>query len=499
MVVHAPTDRGQVRVVACSRGAGRRGVRPGMLLVEAQALWPVSAAGAVRFEAHDPSADRKQLRELASWCRQFSPVVAVDAADSPDGLLIDLTGCGHGFGGEAGLAERAIVGLQGLGYRAVAAVADTFGAAWGVARYGMAARCRTPERGSRVVVVPPGGHADALRPLPIEALRLPAGVVQALHELRVVRTEQLLTLPREELPSRFGPALLVCIDRALGALTEVLTPEPEVESPQAGWEFEPPVADRETLTAVIGHLLEKLLKRLQPDHLGIHRLLGSLKPAGHDAVHFPVELLRPTASLRDLTDLVRLRVEWLQLPAEVTGVVVRVTSAVPLEYRQGDLFGDDRPDRADEAARLVERMSSRLGERAVLRSWLYPDAQPELACRYDPWLSAADLRARKQRVRNVESAGTGHVLLSRPAELKAEPVAVAVLSVYPGGSPRRIAWGDRDFRVERAWGPERIETGWWRGADMRRDYYVVETAGGERFWVFRDLANGSWFLHGVFA
>jgi protein ImuB len=471
-----------------------------MLLVEAQSLWPASAAGAVRFEAHDPSADRKHLRELAGWCRQFSPVVAVDAADSPDGLLIDLTGCGQGFGGEAELAEKAIVGLQGLGYRAVAAVADTVGAAWGVARYGMAGRCRAPEPGSRVVVVPPGTHADALRPLPIEALRLPASVVEALHELRVVRTEQLLALPRADLPSRFGPELLLCIDRALGALAEGLTPDPEVESPQAGWEFEPPMADRETLTAVIGHLLEKLLKRLQPDHLGVHRLLSSLKPAGHDAVHFPVELLRPTAALRDLTDLVRLRVERLQLPAEVTGVVVRVASAVPLEYRQGDLFGGDRPDRADEAARLVERMSSRLGERAVLRSRLYPDAQPELACRFDPWLTAAaDLRARNQRARQPEANGRGPVLLTRPAELKGEPVAVAVLSVYPGGSPRRIGWDDRDYRVERAWGPERIETGWWRGADVRRDYYVVETTAGERLWVFRDLANGSWFLHGVFA
>src|SRR5262249_52383773 len=162
---------------------------------------------------------------------------AVDAADSPDGLLVDVTGCGHRFGGEAGLAEKAIVGLQGLGYRAVAAVADTVGAAWGVARYGIAGRSRSSEPGSRVVVTPAGGRVEALRPLPIEAVRLPASVVQALHELRIVRTEQLLALPRADLPSRFGPEVLLYIDRALGTLAEVLTPEPDVETPQTGWEF----------------------------------------------------------------------------------------------------------------------------------------------------------------------------------------------------------------------------------------------------------------------
>jgi protein ImuB len=89
--------------------------------------------------------------------------------------------------------------------------------------------------------------------------------------------------------------------------------------------------------------------------------------------------------------------------------------------------------------------------------------------------------------------------MTRPIHLMNSPQTVAVVSVYPGGSPRRIFWDDRDHLVDRAWGPERIETGWWRGEDVRRDYYVVETTRGERFWLFRDLGDGSWFLHGVFA
>jgi protein ImuB len=88
--------------------------------------------------------------------------------------------------------------------------------------------------------------------------------------------------------------------------------------------------------------------------------------------------------------------------------------------------------------------------------------------------------------------------LTRPPLLKARPVPIAVLSVFPGGQPRRVRWGRLDLAIARSWGPERVETGWWRGSDVRRDYYVAETAAGERFWVFRDLADGGWFLHGMF-
>src|SRR5579859_1592366 len=98
LVLHAPSYRGKVCVVACSHHARRHGVAPGMLLAEAQALCPLAS----RFEAHDPHADREILRQLALGCEPFSPRVAVDTVDPPDGLLLDVTGCGYGFGGEEG-------------------------------------------------------------------------------------------------------------------------------------------------------------------------------------------------------------------------------------------------------------------------------------------------------------------------------------------------------------------------------------------------------------
>src|SRR5262249_25442677 len=148
-----------------------------------------------------------------------------------------------------------------------------------------------------------GGHAAALRPLPVEALRLPAGIVQVLHELKIYRIEQLLALPRAAVPSRFGDELLPCLDRALGTIPELLTPEPLAEPLEASWDFEPPAADGRTLIAVIEHLLERLLGQIADgrlriadwdshseipnpkseiclEHLGVRRLLCLLKVVG---------------------------------------------------------------------------------------------------------------------------------------------------------------------------------------------------------------------------
>jgi protein ImuB len=88
--------------------------------------------------------------------------------------------------------------------------------------------------------------------------------------------------------------------------------------------------------------------------------------------------------------------------------------------------------------------------------------------------------------------------LSRPLRLFPQPFALDVVSVVPDGPPLVFTWGGMERRIERTWGPERIQTGWWRARGVGRDYYRVETSLGHRFWLFRQLADGRWFLHGVF-
>jgi protein ImuB len=82
--------------------------------------------------------------------------------------------------------------------------------------------------------------------------------------------------------------------------------------------------------------------------------------------------------------------------------------------------------------------------------------------------------------------------------LARRPLAVEAWSVVPDGPLLRFRWSGGEERVARSWGPERIETGWWRGRAVRRDYYQIETATGRRYWLFRRLDDRQWFLHGWF-
>lgn len=455
-----------------------------MLHADAESL----AGRGIRFEPHDRLTDVQRLRELAVVAQQFSPVVALDAGESPEALFLDATGCGAGHGGEVAFAGLVVNAARRRGYWGFAAVADTVGAAWAVARYGAGSRLFETEPRARVAVVPPGEHVETLAPLPVEALRLSPATIEVLHALNVVRVEQLLALPRAQLPARFGTELLVCIDRATGALPEGLQPERLDEPLEARWSFEPPVANAQVLLNVFEELLGRLLKEVRGRDVGFRKLLWWLKVGKGDQVCEPVELLRPTASRKDLLDLIRLQLERVKLSGEVTDVAVRATAVSPLVYRQAALFGGRvGAQRLPDVSGLIERLSSRLGNAAVLRPRLVPDAQPELAFAHDPWLAGE--RPREGNVLPIR--------LMRPARLQEQPEPVRVMSA-PGGPPGWVQWEDREYAIERTWGPERIETGWWRGADVRRDYYVAETTDGERLWLFRDLAGGGWFVQGVF-
>ena len=99
----------------------------------------------------------------------------------------------------------------------------------------------------------------------------------------------------------------------------------------------------------------------------------------------------------------------------------------------------------------------------------------------------------------AREAGVADLLDLRLGDLLDPPVTLEALSVVPDGPPIRFSFRGHAHRVARYWGPERIETGWWRGKSVRRDYYRIETEEGQRFWLFRRLEDGAWGMHGVFA
>jgi protein ImuB len=222
-----------------------------------------------------------------------------------------------------------------------------------------------------------------------------------------------------------------------------------------------------------------------------------------------VSLYHPTANPRHLWDLTRLQLDRLQFPGPVEKIRLAVLLAARLASHQLELFqGEHKAGDQRQLALLIDRLSNRLGPAAVASAQLLPDAQPEYACRYEPLTGqmgatgsasvrkkASGIRARKKSAAIGSSAQS---LKERPLLLEPNPIPLAVLSVVPNGPPIRFHWQGAWQRVAKTWGPERIETGWWRGRQIHRDYYRVETTAAHRFWLFRH-GDGKWFSHGIFA
>jgi protein ImuB len=473
--------RGRLLVAFCSRSAAAEGVTPGMPVAEAKGLLQSRRGDrAPHFEPHQPVADRQALEQLAEWCRQFSPLVGFDDADVPEGLLLDIAGCEHLFDGEQRLAERLQARLRREGYAPRMALADTLGAAWALARY-----AEKP-----LTIVPAGCHRELIRPLPVEALRLPAVLTARLLELDLRQIGQLQDLPRSTLPSRFGSEVLLRLDQALGHVPETIHPVRPTEPLVAGWSSEEPLDDRHSLTFVVRELLQRLLRPLAARGEGVLALECRLD-CGGETVSLPVRLLGATVSLRRLDELFQLQLQQLRLPGPVSSLQLTATHTALVESRQAELFEREERDARRELARLIERLSSRLGAETVCRPQLVADAQPEHASRLVACLNPRETREGPEVETQPAPAQC------RPLRLLEQPAAIRVLSIFPEGPPLRFEW-DRAYVVAHFWGPERIATGWWRSPHVQRDYYRVETEEGRRFWLFRETQTGDWHLHGVF-
>ncbi len=492
MVIFAEGRRG-FQVTVCSPEASEWGIRAGMPLGEAQSLLPVSSRKTSRpprrsgvhgekpsslpvLKRADPAADRSRLQELAHHCQIYSPLVGIEEAPSPESLWLDISGSEVLFGGERGLAEKLRDDLARQGIQVRVAVADAWGAAWGISHYGE----------TEISLVPPGQQTNWLSSLPIAALRITSSVKQSLQSLDVMTIGQLLRIPRASLPSRFGKELVRRIDQALGLAPELLQAERLAEPVFEEWLFEEPVSDRQTLDQICEVLLERLLTRLVASRAGLRELachwLGTVTEPTR------LRLLRPTTEKRHLTELLRLQNQQRVFMSGVQGVRMEVVEVGLPPLRQATLFGDDTGDEHPQAlAELVDRLSMRLGRQAVLRPRLIPDPQPEFAFESVPWL---DSPASTEK----EAIGIASHLRCRPLRLLRSPQPLVVQQFSTEGLPIRI----QRSTVIRASGPERIEVGWWRGLDVKRDYYRLSLANGAILWAFVDRDTGDWFLHGLF-
>jgi protein ImuB len=475
--------RGNVeRLTAVDAAATGLGLKPGLALAEARARYPDLAV--VAEHAAD---DRRLLDGIADWCQRYTPLLAVDP---PDGLMLDIAGCAHLYGGEAGLLADLIARVEGFGFAARGAIASTIGTAFAAARFGDAG------------IVTPGDERTALAPLPIAALRLPEETVAALRRVGLKRIGDILDLPRAPLAARFGEHVLRQLARALGTEREPLTPLLPVAAYVAEQSFAEPIAREEDVLRVLERLgarLESVLERRGEGARSIELALFRTDGAVRRVI---VATSRP---VRDPSDIRALYVERLASLADALDpgfgfdlARLSVLAAEPCPPEQIGL--GESADDAD-LNRLIDRLSTLLGARRVTRLVANDSHIPEVAAASVPAQASATLANGWAACRRFRDAAA---LSPRPLRLLAKPEPIEAIATVPDGPPVRFRWRRAFHEIVAADGPERIEGAWWsEEGGPARDYFRVEDKAGLRFWVFRaglyrSTAQPQWFLHGTF-
>ena len=497
---------GGPRIAALNEAAEAAGLALGEPLADARAK-----AGHLQVRAVDAAADDDALRRLALWATRYTPTASPlckevwGEANGADGFFLDIEGAAHLFGGE----ERLIADLSdrlenNFGLPARLAVADTPGAAWALSRFHAAP---SP-------ILPSGREAEALAPLPIEALRLAPATCTTLRRLGFKSVGALLDKPRAPFAARFPAELLRRLDQALGRVEEPLVPivaPPVYHSLRYLLE---PVLTQEAVVAHAKRLMQTLVHVLERDDVGARALRLCLYRVDGAVAAVDIGLTLPTRNVTHVARLIDLKLEAVAATQEAgfgfEAIGLAVTLAEPIPARQAELtaiaedIGD--ADRTERCASLIDTLRQRLGPQSVRQFAAIASHLPERAEALSP-------------INGEASAWPTPEQTTRPLLLlpRAEPTEVTAL--VPDGPPRRFCWRGVTYEVAGSQGPERIASEWWRdplpfppplagegkkGAPTR-DYYLVEDADGHRFWLYREglyereTTAARWFVHGLFA
>jgi protein ImuB len=470
------------RVMALNDAAAAIGLKTGMTLADARAIYPMLAAA----EA-DPEADRALLEAIADWCDRYTPLVGLDP---PNGIIFDITGCAHLFGGETELCRDLARRLAAQGFQVRVAVADTVGCAWAVAHYG------TPS------VVPFNGARKALLPLPMAALRIAPDVMGALAEVGLRKIADIIDHPRAPLTARFGEDLIRRLDQALGRHDEPITPRLPIPAYVVERRFADPIALEADVLGTIEHLGRELDRLMERRGEGARRLQAALFRADGKVHRIGAGTGEP---IRDAVRIRRLFAERLAAVGDACdpgfGFDVVRLSALITERLDPIQTGLATSNHQAELAHLIDRLSARFGHSRVLRSIPQNTHIPERAVTVRP----AHAKAASPDPWAFEQDSLGSV---RPIRLLERPEPIEAIAEVPDGPPVRFRWRHVLHEVGGAEGPERIAMEWWRddkGNALTRDYFRVESKEGIRVWLYREGLYGRevehpcWFLHGLFA
>ncbi|QQR36658.1 DNA polymerase Y family protein [Devosia oryziradicis] len=505
--------KGGLRISALDSEAGRAGIRMGQSVADARALVP----SLVVQEMNRPLLEAG-FADFADWHSNASPLVAVMEDISRFGdLVLDITGVAHLFGDERAMLRELLTRLRMLGYTVAGAIAPTIGAAWGISHF------------ARSQVVEDEALAGLVDALPVAALRLSEAQIASLTQMGLTTIGQLRQRPRKPLQARFGQSLLTRIDQAYGLIEERMTPRLPLAEQHVERRFAEPIGLMDDVLACAHDLAIRLAHQLEATGQGAQAFHLFLYRVDHKVMTLSVNSARVTRNPQHICQLFEHRSERLQGEYDagfgIDMIRLAASSLDTLEPNQLGVFSAE--DGTEDLAQLNDRMASRLGAMAVLRTQLIASHLPERAARLVPSQAMAEIATLPQPG------------LNRPLRLLPAPEPVLISAEVPDGLPASMIWRRQSYRLVRGAGPERLGAEWWRKEErlllvppsepedpsqaekpgiapympdlpvheaeaQTRDYYRVEDEEGRRFWVFRLGFYGgprmpTWYLQGFFA
>ncbi len=450
------------RLYCLNARAGEQGLHRGMAYADARAFCP-----ALQSRPADPSADLRFQHALARWASRYCPWVGLEGTD---GLVLNVSGSAHLFGGEAAMLTDMRRRLNRMGLSVRTGLAGTRGAAWALARFdgGTAEPDRILER--------IGG-------LPVAALRLEKQAVTALQRLGIRHVADLASLPRASVTRRFGPDVILRLDQALGEQPEEISPLPIRPNFGVRMTLPEPVGLKADVMAGAARLLDQLCTRLRQQEMGAWILCLTLHRVDRNSRKIEVRLARPLRDPARLLPLFERGVDQMDAGFGIDGLRLEATQVETLPAQQIGRASVARNERLDD---LVTRIGNRIGLENIQRFLPAESHIPERSYLIAPAAYS-------------EADGSWGTLRPRPVRLF-PPEPIDGTASRP---PREFRWRRMLLTTGHTRGPERIAPEWWLDdSNWRsglRDYWQVDTRQGRRLWLFHTPQNPGWFVQGEFA
>jgi protein ImuB len=465
------TVRNRVVITAANALAKAQGIHENMMLADAKALYP-----SLHIMDDKPTLATQLGDRIAEWCIRFTPAAA---PDYPNGILLDASGCPHLWGSEEVYLADIIKRLSQRGYTIRAAMADTIGCAWAMARY------------SNQTIIEKEKQSQALLALPVTALRIDEETNEVLQKLGLRKIGDVISISAKSLRRRFGNTLLQRLRQAIGEEEENIVPVYPIEPYSERLPCIEPIKTKEGIEIALQNLLTNLCSRLRKEGKGLRKAFFRAYQLDGGTSGIEISTNQPSQNVEHLFRLFGIKLSTIEPKEGIELFLLEATVVEEALLKQEGFWRTESGLLDGEILDLMDRFTNRLGADAVQRFLPTEHYWPE--------------RSYKQ-TSDLNQAPTTEWKLdrSRPLQLLSPPEPIIVTAPVPDYPPLNFRYKGQLHKVAKADGPERIEQEWWIQEGELRDYYAVEDEEGKRYWLFRsghynETRSPKWYLHGFFA